>query len=172
MKKLSTAVKATKPAAVEVRPAAVAVPPAKVAPKKAAVKAAPKKPQVLGDAMKKLASIPAPESRTQRRADAKSAPEGVPVPEAKYIPVKKTSTASLAGSLSAISQARHILYSSRSFGEALDELGRLEADARGQLKAAIDEELKKSRIKSDGYNIGTESKPDGVHIVLTKPVTQ
>jgi hypothetical protein len=115
---------------------------------------------------------PATPSRAARRAAPKSKAGAEPVIEKKLIPVKKTATASLAGSLASISQARHILHNSRSFGEALDTLGRLEAQAREQLSGAITEELKRAKVKSEGHNIGTESKPDGVHIVLTKQVAQ
>ncbi len=123
----------------------------------------------------KLALAPAPATppRAARRAAPKAkaaAAPAEPVIEKKLIPVKKTTTATLAGSLSSISQARNILHNSRSFGEAMDTLGRLEAIAREQLGAAINEELTKSKVKTDGYNIGTESKPDGVYIVLAKQV--
>jgi hypothetical protein len=144
-------------------PAAVEVKPAKVAAKKGAVKLA-LAPGV-GEA---LAALPAGASRTQRRAAAKAAPAVAAAPEKKFIPVKNTATAQLAGSLASISQARNVLHNSRSFGEALDTLGRLEAQAHEQLGSAIHEELKKGRHKVEGHSIGTQSKPDGVHIVLTK----
>jgi hypothetical protein len=126
----------------------------------------------------KLAAVPsAPAGTTPSRAARRAAPKGkapaAPVPppvEKKLIPVKKTATASLAGSLASISQARHVLHNSRSFGEALDTLGRLESQAREQLGKAVHEELAKAKVKTEGHNIGTESKPDGVHIVLTKQV--
>lgn len=142
-------------------PAAVEVAKPKVAPKKVALPS----PE-LGKALKAVAALPT--SRAQRRTAKPATPAVAPAPEKKYVPVKKTATASLAGTLASISQARHILHNSRSFGEAMDTLGRLEAQAREQLSAAINEELKKGRVKSEGHSIGTESKPDGVHIVLTK----
>jgi hypothetical protein len=111
---------------------------------------------------KKLAAIPATASRTKKPA----------APFRKSYPVAKTSTASLCGSLSAMQQAHGILMNARGIGEALDALTRLEAQAREQLSAAVIGELKARRVKTTGLNVGTESKPDGVHIVLTKPVQQ
>jgi len=70
--------------------------------------------------------------------------------------------------LSAIQQARSVLMNARGIGEAIDTLNRLEAQAREQLVTAVNDELKTRRIKADAFNIGTESKPDGVYIVLTK----
>jgi hypothetical protein len=104
-------------------------------------------------------AIPQTASRTKKPA----------VPFRKSYPVAKTSTASLCGSLSAMQQARGILMNARGIGEALDSLMRLEAQAREQLSAAVTGELKTRRVKVTGLNVGTESKPDGVHIVLTKP---
>jgi hypothetical protein len=125
-------------------PAAVAVPPAKVAAKKGAVKLA----------------VPAvPAVPTEKKAAA---------PFRKSYPVAKTSTASLCGSLSAMQQARSVLNSARGIGDALDTLTRLENQARQQLGEAVTAELKTRRVKTTGLTISTESKPDGVHIVLTK----
>lgn len=149
--------KVATPAAV---PASVAVPKPKVAPKKGAVKLA------IPDALQKaVPSIPASASRTQRRKVAAAIPAA---PEQKFIPVKKTTTASLTGTVSALQQARAVLLNSRGLGEAVDSLNRLETQAREQLISAIGDELKRGRVKSDGFAISTESKPDGVHIVLTK----
>ena len=133
-------------------PAPVEVAKPKVAPKHAVKLAVP--------------AIPVTANRAQRR----KAPAAVPVAtvEPKFYPVKKTATASLTGSLSAIQQARSVLMNSRGFGEAIDTLIRLEAQAREQLVTAVNAEMKDRRVKTDGFNIGTESKPDGVHIVLTK----
>lgn len=158
MKKKVAAPATSAAAAVTPAPAAVAAP--KVTPKKAPAKLAV------------VPTIPATASRTQRRAAAKTAAPAEPVVEKKLIPIKKTATANLSGTLASISQARHILHNSRSFGEAMDVLGRLESQAREQLGAAITDELKKSRVNADGHNIGTESKPDGVYIVLSKQVAQ
>jgi hypothetical protein len=122
-------------------PAAVAVPPAKVAAKKGAVKLA------------------VPAMPVAKKAAA---------PFRKSYPVAKTSTASLCGSLSAMQQARSVLNSARGIGDALDTLTRLENQARQQLGEAVTAELKTRRVKTTGLTISTESKPDGVHIVLTK----
>jgi hypothetical protein len=96
----------------------------------------------------------------------------VATPFRKSYPVAKTSTANLSGHLSAIQQARSVLNSARGIGEALDTLNRLEINARTQLSEAVTGELKTRRVKTTGLNISTESKPDGVHIVLTKPNQQ
>ena len=130
-------------------PAPVAVAKPKVAPKRAVKLAVP--------------AIPATANRAQRR----KAPAVAQV-EKTFHPVKKTTTASLTGSLSAIQQARSVLMNARGIGEAIDTLNRLEAQAREQLVTAVNDELKTRRIKADAFNIGTESKPDGVYIVLTK----
>ena len=103
---------------------------------------------------------------------AKVSPKKPGAPFRKSYPVAKTITASLCGSLTAIQQARSVLRASNGIGAALDELARLEAQARQQVSEAVAGELKARRVKTIGLNIGTESKPDGVHIVLTKPVAQ
>jgi len=139
-------------------PAPVAVAKPKVAPKRA-VKPSPE----LGKALKAIAAIPATANRAQRR----KVPAVAQI-EKTFHPVKKTTTASLTGSLSAIQQARSVLMNARGIGEAIDTLNRLEAQAREQLVTAVNDELKTRRIKADAFNIGTESKPDGVYIVLTK----
>jgi hypothetical protein len=96
----------------------------------------------------------------------------VAMPFRKSYPVAKTSTANLSGHLSALQHARNVLHSARGIGEALDTLNRLEATARAQLSEAVTAELKTRRVKTTGLNVGTESKPDGVHIVLSKPNQQ
>jgi hypothetical protein len=136
-------------------PAAVAVAAPKVAPK-GAVKLAVQTP---ADTLKEVATTPTKAPRAKKPA----------APFRKSYPVSKTSTASLCGSLSAMQQARSILMNARGIGEALDTLTRLEAQARDQLSTAVTGELKARRVKTTGLNVGTESKPDGVHIVLTKP---
>jgi len=130
-------------------PAPVALAKPKVAPKRAVKLAVP--------------AIPATANRAQRR----KVPAVAQI-EKTFHPVKKTTTASLTGSLSAIQQARSVLMNARGIGEAIDTLNRLEAQAREQLVTAVNDELKTRRIKADAFNIGTESKPDGVYIVLTK----
>ena len=129
-------------------PAPVAVAKPKVAPKRAVKLAVP--------------AIPATANRAQRR----KVPAVAQI-EKTFHPVKKTTTASLTGSLSAIQQARSVLMNARGIGEAIDTLNRLEAQAREQLVTAVNDELKTRRVKTDAFNIGTESKPDGVYIVLT-----
>lgn len=83
------------------------------------------------------------------------------------IATKKTRTASLSGSLMAYQQALSILSQSRSFGEAIDQLNRLEAQARTELITSIHEELKARRIKTDNVGIRTDATTEGVFIVLS-----
>lgn len=112
-----------------------------------------------------LKAIPKRASRTMPpKLDVAKAAE----PQVTRIVVKKTRTAHISGCLGTIQQAQGILTNARSFGEALDTLNRLEAQARGELLAAVGDELKGRRIKTDGMGIGTESTPEGINILLTK----
>lgn len=117
--------------------------------------------------MLKLAAKKTPSKPASKRLSVAKAVAPV-VPEVTRVAVKKTRTATISGSLSAYQQSLSILSNSRSFGEAIDQFSRLEATARTELVSAITEELKSRRIKTELFNIGTESTPEGVFIVLTK----
>jgi hypothetical protein len=158
-----------------VTPAAVAVPAPKVAAKRAPKKAVKPvvpptmTPEDAAALAKENPEVAAAIAGATGEAAAKPAKAGrTKVPFRKSYPVAKTSTASLCGSVAAMQQAISVLSQSQGIGAAIDSLNRLEAQARQQLAEAITGELKTRRVKTTGLNVGTESKPDGVHIVLTK----
>ncbi|MFM0165752.1 hypothetical protein PQR39_35650 [Paraburkholderia sediminicola] len=130
-------------------PVAVAAP--KVAPKKAV----------------KLA-VPAIPKRASRTMPAKLDVAKAVAPEVTKVSMKKTATAHLSGTVTALQQAKSILHNVRSLGEALDAFNGLEEQARHQLVAGIHAELKVKRIKPEQFNIATEHTQDGVNIVLSK----
>jgi hypothetical protein len=101
-----------------------------------------------------------------RKAPAKLDIAKAVAPSEQRFPMKKASTGYAAGYLTATQQFKSILTNKRSFGEALDELNRIEAEVRGKLVEGIDAEIK--RVKRDGYNVLTENTPEGPFIVLRK----
>lgn len=119
--------------------------------------------------MKKAVTKAVPKSaapRAVRKAPAKLDVAKAVAPTDLKIAMKQTRTAYSAGFLTSTQQARSIIGSSRSLGEALDKISDFERIMSMELSGFIQAELATKRVKIDGREMFTEASPDGPLIVL------